>query len=66
MTARVEAVVETTEQQHFVEQFLDLLDKDIEAGRSIGDLPAALEQSMLARLGKPLGSAQTISGAVEI
>ena len=43
MTALVEAVVETTEQQHFVEQFLDLLDKDIEAGRSIGDLPAALE-----------------------
>lgn len=58
--------METAEQQHFVEQFLDLLDKDIEAGRSIGDLPSALEQSMLARLGKPLGSAQTISSAVEI
>ncbi len=56
----------TPEQQNFVEPFLDLLDKGIEAGQSIGDLPAALEQSMLARLGKPLGSAQTISGAVEI
>ena len=58
--------METAEQQYFVEQFLDLLDKDIEAGRSIGDLPVALEQSMLARLGKPLDSAQTLSGAVEI
>ena len=58
--------METAEQQHFVEQFLDLLDKDIEAGRSIGDLPAALEQSMLARLGKPLDSEQTIIGTVEI
>lgn len=56
----------TPEQQNFVEPFLDLLDKGIEAGQSIGDLPAALEQSMLARLGKPLSSAQTISGAVEI
>lgn len=61
-----ETGVETAEQQYFVEQFLDLLDKDIEAGRSIGDLPVALEQSMLARLGKPLDSAQTLSGAVEI
>ena len=52
-----ETGVETAEQQYFVEQFLDLLDKDIEAGRSIGDLPVALEQSMLARLGKPLDSA---------
>lgn len=58
--------METAEDQYFVEQFLGLLDKDIEAGQSIGHLPAAVEQSMLARLGKPLDSEETISGAVEI
>lgn len=58
--------VDTSEQQRVVEQFLDLLDKDIEAGRSIGDLPAALEQSMLATLGKSLDLQEPISGEVEI
>lgn len=57
--------VDTSEQQRIVEQFLDLLDKDIDAGQSIADLPAALEQSMLARLGKPLDP-EPIRGAVEI
>jgi len=61
----VKTGVDTSEQQRIVEQFLDLLDKDIEAGRSVGNLSAALEQSMLARLGKPLDPAP-IRGAVEI
>ena len=55
-----------TAEEELVEHFLDLLDRDVEAGRSIGDLPASLERSMLAVLGKPLDLQKLISGAVEI
>lgn len=57
--------MDTSEEQHVVEQFLELLDKDIEAGQSLADLPATLEQSMLTRLGKPLDP-ESIRSAVEI
>jgi len=55
-----------TAEEELVEHFLDLIDRDVEAGRSIGDLPASLERSMLAVLGKPLDLQKLISGAVEI
>lgn len=58
--------MDTSEEQHVVEQFLELLDKDIEASQSMADFPATLEQSMLTRLGKPLDPSRSIRSAVEI
>jgi hypothetical protein len=65
VTVSMKTGVDASEQQRIVEQFLVLLDKDIEEGQSIGDLPVALEQSMLARLGRPLDP-EPIRDATEI
>lgn len=54
----------TTESEQAIEQFLTLLENDIQAGRSLDSLPEELQQSMLATLGQVVDMNAPIEGDV--
>lgn len=49
-----------------IASFLSLLEKDIQAGKNLTELPKNLAQSMLAALEKPLASSEEITGDVAL